>query len=184
MDSNGLRKFYWGFLFIMLSFRIEGIDIFPDILGYILLAVGFSKLSSRSSFFYKAAKYNVPLIILSALSIYERPNGGGFIYYQMLGGFGIVVAIINFILNLMVIYNLFMGIQDLANQQGMFQLEEGAEDLWCKYKILQISTLFIYILMSIPILGVVYILCMFIFTIWVMVKIMTFIKICAEEMNI
>lgn len=183
MDSNGLRKFYWGFLFIMLSFRIEGIDIFPDTLGYILFAIGFSKLSSRSDFFYIAAKYNVPLIILSLLSIYERPNRGGFIYYELLGGFGIVVAIIIFILNLMVIYNLFMGIQDLANQQSMAELEEEAEDLWCKYKILQISTLFIYILMFMPVLGVVYIVCMFIFAIWVMIKIMKFIKICDEEMN-
>lgn len=184
MESKGLRKFYWGFLFIMLSFRVEGIDIFPDILGYILFAIGFSKLSSRSDFFYKASKYNAPLVILSLLSIYERPNRGGFIYYEAFGSFGIVVAIIIFILNLMVIYNLFMGIQDLAYQQSRADLEEEAEDLWCKYKILQISALFIYFLMFIPVLGIVYIVWMFIFTIWVMVKIMKFIKICDEEMNI
>lgn len=183
MDSRGLSRFYWGFLFIMLSFRIEGIDVFPDFIGYIFFATGFSRLSSRSDFFNKAANYNVPLILLSLLSIYEKPNSGGFIYHELLGGLGIVVAIITFILNLMVIYNLFMGIQDLANQQSRYELEDEAEDLWCKYKILQIASLFIYILMIVPILGIVYLVWMFIFAMWIMVKIMKFIKICDEEMN-
>ena len=34
MTERAFRNFYFGFLFIMIDFRFNGIDILPDIVGY------------------------------------------------------------------------------------------------------------------------------------------------------
>jgi len=65
MVANGFNKLYWGFLFILIDFRINGFDILPDIIGYILFAFAFSALASGSSHFVLAGRYNIPMIILS-----------------------------------------------------------------------------------------------------------------------
>lgn len=44
MNESGFNKLYWGFFFIMFNFRIQGFDIFPDIVGYLFLASGFTTL--------------------------------------------------------------------------------------------------------------------------------------------
>lgn len=34
MTQRAFRSLYWGFLFIMIDFRLQGIDVLPDIIGY------------------------------------------------------------------------------------------------------------------------------------------------------
>ncbi len=76
MIISGFSKLFWGFVFIMIGFKIQGFDILPDILGYLFFAAAFSNLSSLSINFEKASKYNIPMIILSIFSIYQPQNQG------------------------------------------------------------------------------------------------------------
>lgn len=182
MSESGFNKLYWGFFFIMFNFRIQGFDIFPDIVGYLFLASGFNYLVSSSAYFGIVAKYNIPMIILSVFSIYQFPAQGGGINLGPLGIWGIPIIIASFVLNLFVIYNLFMGIKDMADkrEQSDLVLESGVR--WNQYKMLQIASLFSLILIFIPPLAFVYIIVIFIAAIVIAIRILGFIKRCRETL--
>lgn len=182
MYRDGLNKIFWGLLFAMLDFRIQGFDILPDIVGYILFAVGFSVLAAGSEYFSKAGKFNIPLMILSVFSLYENPAQGTGVQIGTLSVLAIVLGIAVIVLNLLVVYNLFMGIKELAYQQGRYDLSDEAQSRWKQYLTLQIATLFTFILIFIPLLGAIFVLLMvFISLIW-MISIISFIKRCSENL--
>ncbi|MBP1925646.1 hypothetical protein J2Z76_001505 [Sedimentibacter acidaminivorans] len=53
MYGEGFKKFYWGFLLVLIDFRLQGIDIFPDIIGFIFLLVVLNFLWSKVRFLIK-----------------------------------------------------------------------------------------------------------------------------------
>lgn len=182
MNESGLNKLYWGFIFIMLSFRIQGFDILPDIVGYLFFASGFVELASSNTYFNIAAKYNISMIILSIFSIYQTPVQGGGINLGPLGIFSIPIGIASFVLNLLVVYNLFMGIKNMAEKREEFDLVKESNERWNQYKILQIAVLFSYILIFIPPLAVVYIIVLFVISIILTIGILGFLKRCSESL--
>lgn len=183
MNESGLNKLYWGFIFIMISFRIQGLDILPDIVGYLFFASGFIQLASSSTYFNIAAKYNIPMIILSIFQIYQIPAQGGGINLGSLGIFTILIGITSFVLNLLVVYNLFMGIKDMANKREQFDLVKESNERWNQYKMLQIAALFSYILIFIPPLAVLYIIVLFVISIILTIVILGFLKRCSESLS-
>ena len=183
MNESSFQKMYWGFIFIMLSFRIQGFDIFPDIVGYLLFASAFSSLISCSTYFGVAAKYNIAMIILSIFSIYQRPVQGGGVNIGMWGIVSIPMAIAGFVLNLLVVYNLFMGIKDVAEREDEVGLAIESNEKWNQFKMVQIAALFSLILIFIPLLGVLYIIGLIIATIIIMVGILGFLKKCSERLR-
>jgi hypothetical protein len=183
MSNSGFNKLFWGFLFIMFNFRIQGFDILPDIVGYLFLASGFGDLLSNSSYFSTAAKFNVPMIVLSLFSIYQSPAQGEGIHLGVLGILGIPVVIASFILNLLVIYNLFMGTKDMAEQQEQHDLAQEAEKRWNQYKLLQFAFLFSFILIFIPPVAFLYIIVFFIISIILTIGILGFLRRCSENLN-
>ena len=183
MNESGFRNLYWGFLFIMVDFRIQGVDVLPDIIGFILFAIGFGILASNSVHFTTARTYNIPMIFLSIFSIYERPAQGGGIEIGLFGPFGILIAIASVILSLLVVYNLFMGIKDMAVQRQEMDLHAEAEERWSQYLLLQIASVLAFILIFVPLLGILYIIALIIASIVIVVKIMVFIKKCEESLN-
>jgi hypothetical protein len=182
--ESGLRKFYWGFFFIMLSFRIQGFDILPDFVGYIFFALGFSSLSEKSEHFRVAAKFNMPLLVISLFSIYQWPTQAPNNNSTLMIGLGVLVSVILFALNLYVVFNLFMGIHDIIsqNENGNSALAVEAEEKWKQYKILQIAAMGIFLVALIPIFNFVYIIAILIASLVVLVRIMGFIKRCEKSL--
>jgi hypothetical protein len=183
MTESAFNKFFWGFILIMLGFRIQGFDILPDIVGYLLFASAFRDLASSSDFFSIAAKYNIAMIVLSIFSIYQKPVQGGGVNFGALGILGIPIAIAAFVLSLLVVYNLFMGIKDMAEKQGQLELAKESEERWDKYKILQIAIICSFLIIFIPGLGIVYLVVIFIAAIIVTIGIVGFIKRCGESLR-
>lgn len=183
MIEKGLNKLYWGFLFIMLSFKIQGFDILPDIIGYLFFASGFIDLASSSAYFNEASKYNIPMIVLSIFSVYERPVQGGGIHLGAFGVFGIPIAIAAVVLNLLVVYNLFMGIKDMAKKKGQAEIVNEADKRWEQYKLLKIAAVFSYLIIFIPPLAVVYITVIFVITVILTIVILGFIKRCSAGLR-
>lgn len=180
MNENGFSKLYWGFLFIMIDFKIQGFDILPDIVGYILFAVGFSVLAANSEYFKKAANFNIPMIILSAFSIYEKPAQGGGIHFGPLGPLGILIAIAGFVVGLLVVYNLFMGIKDMAGKQEQMDICEESDKRWEQYLLLQVAALLAIVLIFVPFLAIVCVIALLIASVAMTVVIMQFMKKCGE----
>jgi hypothetical protein len=178
MFEGAFNKFYWGFFFVIVDFRFQGVDILPDIIGYFFFAGGLAALASANSYFEKAKSLNMFMIVLSIFEIYEKPAQGSGINFGVLGPIGFLIGIAATILNLYVIYNLLMGIRGLAREQGKMLIGEEAERRWTQYLMLQLSSLFIIILVIIPPLAVIALIALFIFLIILTVKILGFMKRC------
>jgi hypothetical protein len=183
MNESGFNKLFWGFLFIMLGFKIQGFDILPNIVGYLLFASAFSNLDSSITYFSTAAKYNIPMIVLSLFSIYERPAQGTGLQLGLLGVFTIPLAIASFVLNLLVVYNLFMGIRDMAKKREQSDLVHDSDKMWTQYLTLQIASLCSFILIFIPLFGMVYIIALLIASIIIAISILGFLKRCSDSLN-
>jgi hypothetical protein len=182
MLEGAFNKIYWGFLFIMIDFRLQGIDVLPDIIGYLLFAGGLTVLASSSSCFEKAKRLNVFMIVLSVVQIYERPTQGGGINFGVLGPFGFLIGIAATILNLIVIYNLFMGIRDIANVQGKMSIGQEAEKKWSHYLLLQLSVFLAIVFIIIPPIAFIFVIVIFICSIVLTFTIMSFIKRCGASL--
>lgn len=185
MIAKGLDKLYFGFIFIMLSFRIQGIDIFPDIIGYILFAYGLSCLSTYSYYFDKASKYNYPAILLSIFLIYQKPapiEGSG-LKLGSLGVLGLILAATIIILNLLIVYNIFLGIKDMSDTREKSDISIEAMEKWNYYKYLTIAGLFTFVLILIPALALAYVFVLTLVSISVLVAIMGFIKKCKVNLT-
>ncbi|MBM7582792.1 hypothetical protein JOD02_001661 [Caldicoprobacter guelmensis] len=183
MNQKGFTQLYWGFLFIMLDFRIQGVDILPDIVGYIFFASGFRALASNSEYFNKASGLNIPMIILSIFSIYEKPvQGSGInINFGASGILGILIGVVSLILELSIVYYLFMGIKEMSN--NVYQdIYEEADRRWSQYLMLQIAVLLGFIVAFIPVVNFVYIIGVFVASIILMFIILGFLKRCGEKL--
>ncbi len=124
------------------------------------------------------------MLILSIFSIYQSPAQGGGINLGVLGVFSIPIAIASFILNLLLVYSIFMGIRDISENLEQYDLMEEAEKRWNQYKTLQIALLFSFIVIFIPLLSLVYIVVLFIATIIIAIGILGFLKRCSENLSI
>lgn len=180
MNRAAFDKFYLGFLFILIDFKIQGFDILPDIIGYILFAVGFSMLIPYSEYFRKASYANIPMIIISVFSIYEKPAQGSGINFGPLGLLGIPIAIATFVISLLVVYYLFMGIIEMAQSKGLGAIADEAYTRWKQFLYLQIAGIALIFLFFIPILVFAFIIGMLIISIILTVAIMKFMKVCGE----
>lgn len=184
MIQNGLNKLSWGFLFIMLDFKICGFDIFPDVIGFILFAIAFSQLKEHSPHFSKASTFNIFTIVLSIFSIYEvQSNNGSIINNGILGPFSILIGIPYFILTLLVIYNLFMGMKEMLINNDKNNLAMEADERWTRFVTLIIASILGGLLLFIPVLGIIYILGLLIFSIVFLVKTIKYINSCKSSFN-
>ena len=166
-------------MFIMIDFRLQGIDILPDVIGYILFAVGFSTLAINSSHFKKAGNFNILMIIVSIFQIYEKPAQGSGIQINTVG---ILVGLVSLIVGLVVVYHLFQGIKEIAARQQKMEIFEEAEKRWHHYFILQLAALFAFIFVIFPPLMIVYLITVLVFVLIITYKIMIFMKICGEDL--
>ncbi|TCT17088.1 hypothetical protein EDC18_101384 [Natranaerovirga pectinivora] len=176
MYNQGFNKFYWAFLFIMLNFRIQGVSLIPDIVGYCLLAWGFKTLMTKSIHFKKGFNFTIPLIFLSIFTIYEPPATEQWIVFNNALFLSALLTIVYVGLNLYVVYCMFYGIIDMAKGMEKNGISSGAQKLWETYLFLKLAMLVIYVLMIIPLIGLLFLIGYFVATIVVLVKIMKFIK--------
>ena len=182
MIAEGFNKFYWGFFFILISFRIQGFDIIPDIVGFVLLADGLGRLVSESEFFKTAQGYTLPMILLSIFSIYEAPAQGSGINFGFLGPIGILISIASLVVTLLLVYNIFMGIKDMAEQRNKSEIAAESEQRWNHFLWLHLAMIFLFVLIIIPPLAIILIIGLFIASILLTVAIMRLMKQCEQEL--
>ena len=184
MNQRGFTQLYWGFLFVMLNFMIKGFDILPDIVGYIFFAFGFAALASNSEHFKKASRLNIPMIILSIFSIYESPaqDSGINVNFDSANALGILIGIISLILDLLIVYHLFMGIRDMSSNVDQ-EIYEEADRRWHQYLMLSIAAILSFIIVFIPFVNFVYIIGMFVASIALMIFILGFMKRCGARLT-
>lgn len=188
MNRKSFTQLYWGFLFIMLDFRIQGLDILPDVIGYILFALAFRALASNSEHFDKAFKLDIPMIILSIFSIYEKQeetsvtNSTGInVSFGSLGVVGVLISIASMVLGLVVVYHLFMGIKDMSYNTHQ-DIYEEADRRWRQYLMLNIALLLSFAVVFIPFVNYVYFIGLLVASIILVFVILGFMRRCGERL--
>ena len=161
----------------MFDFRIQGVDILPNFIGYLLMYSGLGNLSSYSSEFSNARKYSIPLAALSLFSIYQVQNPVGQVTIDPLSLGLYAVGIITTILDLYLVYHLCLGIIDLAEGQSNDDFQELAHERWKYYPYYKvIFTMWFPLSLIAPFLLAIGFIPMFIFSIAVLVLMMALIK--------
>ena len=178
MNKSGFNKLFWGFFFILLNFRINGIDMLPDIVGYMFFFFGLREFEEDNNFFLKAKNFSIPMILLSLLSIYERPAQGSGFNFGTYGGFGVLIGIASIILGLLLVYNIFMGIRELAYSRQLSEIALEAQKRWNQYLTLQIAVIAAFLLIFVPFLAFIFIICLAIGAIVLAICILMFMKKC------
>lgn len=183
MTERAFKYFCWGFAFVMLDFRLNGLDILPDIVGYAFFIAGLNLLIERNDWFQKSRTFNIVMLILSVFTIYERQaeNTGGLnINIDLLG---LLVGILSLIFSLLAMYNLFMGIKQMADEHNYSDLSAESERRWKQFIVIQLAGYGAFLLIFIPILAVLYIFALLIFAILLTVKFMSFMTRCGSRFN-
>lgn len=68
----GFNLIFWGLLFVVLDIRISSVDLFlPDFVGYILIAIGLSRLAPHHQWFRTARIFAIILIFVSLTTLVE-----------------------------------------------------------------------------------------------------------------
>jgi hypothetical protein len=167
----------------MFDFRIQGFDILPNIIGYILFAMAFRTLSSCSQHFSTAGIFDAIMIILSIFTVYQEPNNtvNTNVYYGPFGYWGLAISVASVVFNLLVIYNLFIGIEDMAYKYNKVSFSEEAESKWHMYITFQAVTLIFFALSFTGFISILLFVILFIASIAVMATMMNFMRRCGEQ---
>ncbi|KIL36721.1 hypothetical protein SD71_06930 [Cohnella kolymensis] len=102
----GFRELFWGFLFLF-DFRLNGIDILPDVIGYFVLYSGLVKLEVYSSHFTSSSRLMILLAFLALPDIYSG-------WWYPGSTFNFVYHLAMLFLDLMAVYHLCCGVKELA----------------------------------------------------------------------
>ena len=111
-----LGQLFWGLLFVILDVRVNGIDLLPDFLGYITVAIGARGLIEASDRFRMAANLSWILAILSLPNVFVPRNT-----WPMLG-------LVNIVFDCTMMWFLLGGLIDLALARGRLDLAEQAHN--------------------------------------------------------
>lgn len=140
----GFRKIFWGNILLLFDFRLQGFDILPDFIGYILITIGLSEILNMNYKFQTARLMSIILIFISLFDIYVPQNSEQY-------NNNIILGLVITIIYLIFAFNLFTGIRDTAEKVGAHELSQKANLTWILIIIINIC---IYVGLVMPILGI------------------------------
>lgn len=73
-NMRGLQLVFWGLIFTAINIRIQGFDIVPDVIGYIMVIVGLGRIETYEEKFLSAKKMAYILAILSLINIVQKQS--------------------------------------------------------------------------------------------------------------
>ena len=112
--SANFALIFWGLLLVFLNFRIDHVDILPDFVGYILVAVGCSRLSGASRCFPTARSLSCVLVLFDVLS------------YALSGSAATSFNLLERIVHCTMMWFLLGGLMELAQAQHRTDLSDRA----------------------------------------------------------
>lgn len=130
----------WGFIFLLVNFYLQGVNILPDVVGFILIAVGANQLRRFNPRFQTVYILCFPMMVLTLPNLHQavQPNG---IHFSGAGNpFLLVVGIIAWAILFVVVYNVCKGTAEIALGSFHPELAEQAMVRWNLYVVLQIAT--------------------------------------------
>ncbi len=123
LTKKGFENIFWGVLITVLDFRIVGINLLPDFMGFFLISRGLIQCAEYSWAFVKAKYLSIGLAIITIPDIVEIFIIDNCLYpYYWVNAFWPIYAI-GGILNLVMMGFLLIGIKQLAQEMKEVDLE-------------------------------------------------------------
>jgi hypothetical protein len=150
-EMSGLRLCLYGLIITVININIQGFDIFPDVVGYILVVVGLGKIERYEEKFNLAKRVAYLQIVLAAVNIVKPQNqdisnSGEFLQTTNVsfsaGIFGnnpwlaTLLALAGMAAGIAFAYAMCMGMKNILIRTGDEALARVCEDRW---KLLLIS---------------------------------------------
>lgn len=173
MVWENFKKVFWGYLFLVIGFRIQGIDILPNFIGYIIIIFGIKNLLEENEHFQKVLNSGYILTILSIFDVYQ-PVTTNTTTFQFSNPLLAVVAIVSVIADLYFSYHLFMGISNMAEKRTFVEIKFKSEKYWGYYWKLLLAMFGGILLVFLPTLVLIYMLVVLILTIVLHINILRF----------
>ena len=109
-----LGQIFWGLLLVILDFRVNDLDLLPDFLGYIIVAVGAAGLIEASARFRPARNLGWVLAFLSLAGLFFVRDAS------------VVLGLITTALDCALVWCLLGGVMDISSAKGRPDLAEQA----------------------------------------------------------
>ncbi|CAG9621489.1 hypothetical protein [Sutcliffiella rhizosphaerae] len=133
---KGLTKILWGFLFVLVDIRIEFVDIFPDFIGYGMVAYGLMQLEldRERNWATLLALISFPSFFITAPNylnlLYEDYYISTTIYYTVIG-----------VIHLVLIVSIINKLSIIAEKKGLFEIAKRAHTRITIYTVLHVVSL-------------------------------------------
>lgn len=144
MYTSDYNKLFWGMIFIIFNINLGSVNILPDFVGYILIYIGLSSLSSQHPIYNKG---KLPSIILAVLTIKTIVNQQNTNFLGLPQGdiLSTAIGLISTMINLYLIYIICSGIYLLADNRGLEGFKDSASG---RYKAYLVNTIIFQFLLS------------------------------------
>ncbi len=129
--ATSLGRVFWGLLLVILDIRLNHLDLLPDFIGYILVAVGLGGLTGLSDRFEAARTCAWVLVPISVAALVPW------------GELGLILGLIPLGLNCAMMWFLLGGIMDYTAAQGRPDLAERASNRRVAYVFLMCFVTFL-----------------------------------------
>ncbi len=153
-DMSGLRLCLFGLIITVININIQGFDIFPDVIGYIMVIIGLGKIEQYEEKFGQAKRISFILAVLAAINIVKPQSqdvsGSGNLLQTTnvtfsAGIFGNIpwlatlLMLVGIAANLVFLYAMCMGMKNILIRTGDEGLAGICEDRWKLILISQIG---------------------------------------------
>jgi hypothetical protein len=108
---------FWGLIFVVLHFKINGFDILPDIIGYGMIVMGASRLAAHSNQFHVASSFSILLAIFWVIGL------------AITGDAEFLLGIVVGIANCAMMWSLLGGVAEFTTARNRTDLAESAYQL-------------------------------------------------------
>lgn len=148
--ASAFQLIWFGYAFLF-DLRVRGVDVLPDVLGYLLITAGLRRLSRVNDHFAKAARLAPIAALISLADIYEPAKRGagaltltGPSFRTPLGAALTVAGIALIAVNLLMARQLIEGIGELASKRKDDEVLERTRTLWPEYMGLHVMLMVVW----------------------------------------
>ena len=124
------KRLSLGLIFLLISIRLQGIDILPDIIGYIIMAAALAKLECQHKLFGRAKVCSFILMPFSLLSLHKGSYNSVEFSLSSTSIIILAVSLLMWIVDLVMAYYIFQAIIYLAEEQRSILAQSA--DFRCK----------------------------------------------------
>lgn len=135
----------WAAFIFFFDVCIMGFDVLPDVVGYVLMAIGLKQLAFLNRHFATAARISPIVVLVSLADFYQPPAKGASIlafdapsFTTLLGALLTIAGIVLVALNLFLVYHIITGVIEVAKPRKDDEVIERADSLLGEYKALHI----------------------------------------------